>query len=219
MPSMNIRHPIVILLLACFTPQLARAGEGQLVSNTVHSRALGGNLLGDTADRSVIVYLPPSYDSTPTKRYPVVYLLHGNSVRNTVWTEGRFQGLNIKTATDALIAAGTIREMILVMPDVSNRYLGSHYANSVLTGHWADFISHELVRYIDAAYRTMPSPPSRGLAGHSMGGRGTLYLAMKYPGVYSAIYGLSSGRMAFEQFAPFGNEIWTQMLALRDTSN
>jgi S-formylglutathione hydrolase len=136
-----------------------------------------------------------------------------------VWTEGRFQGLHIKAALDALIAAGTIREMIVVMPDAYNRYLGSHYANSVLTGHWADFISQELVTYIDAAYRTMPSPASRGLTGHSMGGRGTLYLAMKYPGVYSAIYGLSSSRMAFEQFDPFTKDIWLQVLALQDINN
>src|SRR5262249_47326006 len=122
-PSMNICHSIVLLLFVCFIPQLALAGEGQLVSATVHSRALEGNLLGDTADRSVLVYLPPSYDSTPTKRYPVVYLLHGNTLRNTVWTEGRIQGLHIKTALDALIAAGTIREMIVVMPDAYNRYL------------------------------------------------------------------------------------------------
>jgi enterochelin esterase-like enzyme len=93
----------------------------------VHSQALKGNLLGDAAERSVIVYLPPSYDSTPAKRYPVVYLLHGNNQRNTQWTEGRFQGMNIKTAMDTLIASGTIREMIVVMPDASNRYLGSHY--------------------------------------------------------------------------------------------
>jgi enterochelin esterase-like enzyme len=216
---MNICHSIVLLLFVCFIPQLALAGEGQLVSDTVHSRALEGNLLGDTADRSVLVYLPPSYDSTPTKRYPVVYLLHGNTLRNTVWTEGRFQGLHIKTALDALIAAGTIREMIVVMPDVYNRYLGSHYANSLLTGRWTDFLSQELVTYIDAAYRTLPSPASRGLTGHSMGGRGTLYLAMKYPGVYSAIYALSSGRMAFEQFEPFPKDIWVQVLTLQDITN
>lgn len=105
-----------------------------MVSDTVHSRALEGNLLENTTNRSVIVYLPPSYDSTSIKRYPVVYLLHGNTHRNTVWTEGRFQGLNIKTVMDALITAGTVREMILVMPDAFNRYLGSHYANSVVTG-------------------------------------------------------------------------------------
>jgi S-formylglutathione hydrolase FrmB len=85
---MHIRQSIVILLLACFMPQLALAAEGRLVSSTVHSRALEGNLLGDSADRSVIVYLPPSYDGTPAKRYPVVYLLHGNNQRNTQWTEG-----------------------------------------------------------------------------------------------------------------------------------
>jgi S-formylglutathione hydrolase len=134
---MNFRRALVISLLAClacFIPQSARAGEGQLVSSTVRSAALEGNLLGDAADRSVIVYLPPSYDSTPTKRYPVEYLLHGNNQRNTVWTDGRFQGLNVKTVMDTSVAAGTIREMILVMPDVNNRYIGSHYVNSVVAG-------------------------------------------------------------------------------------
>ena len=151
-------HPWVMLVLACLTcfiPQSARAGEGRLVSSTVRSAALEGNLLGDAADRSVIVYLPPSYDSTPTRRFPVVYLLHGNSQRNTVWTDGRFQGLNVKTAMDTSVAAGTIGEMILVMPDVNNRYLGSHYANSVVTGRWADFITQDLVAHIDSAYRTV----------------------------------------------------------------
>ena len=146
---MNIRYSFAILFLACstsFTAVSVLAADGQLVSNTIRSRAVEANLLGDTADRSVIVYLPPSYESTPTKRYPVVYLLHGNNQRNTVWTEGRFQGLNVKTEMDTMISAGTIREMILVMPDVSNRYVGSHYANSTLTGRWADFISQELTR-------------------------------------------------------------------------
>jgi S-formylglutathione hydrolase FrmB len=198
---------------------LTLAGEGHLISDTVHSRALEGNLLGDTADRSVLVYLPPSYDSTATKRYPVVYLLHGNTLHNTVWTDGRFQGLHIQTALNTLMAAGTIREMIVVMPDAHNHYLGSPYANSVLTGRWGDFISQELVAYMDTTYRTIPASTSRGLAGHSMGGRGTLYLAMQYPGVYSAIYGLSSGPMAFEQFVPFTQELWFQVLALQDTSN
>ena len=52
-----------------------------------------------------------------------------------------------------------------------------------------------------------------------MGGRGAFYLAMKYPGIYGAIYGLSSGRMAFEQFEPFDRAMWSQVLALQDTGN
>src|SRR5262245_6050110 len=208
----------VLACLACFIPQSVRAGEGRLVSSMVRSPALEGNLLGDPADRSVIVYLPPSYDSRPTQRYPVLYLLHGNNQRNTVWTEGRFQGLNVKTSMDTAIAARTIREMILVMPDVNNRYIGSHYVNSVVTGGWADFIARDLVAHIDTTYRTVKTPDGRGLAGHSMGGRGSFYLAMKYPGVYGATYGLSSGRMAFEQVEPFDKATWSQVLALRDAN-
>ena len=213
---MSPRQSILALILACVVPLLAAAAEGRLASNIVHSRALEDNLLGEAADHNIIIYLPPSYNSAPLKRYPVVYLLHGNLGHNTVWTEGAYQGLNIKSAMDELIAAGKVREMILVMPDVYNRYLGSHYANSVLTGRWADFISVELVSYIDGAFRTISSPRGRGLVGHSMGGRGALYLALKYPGVYSAIYALSAGRMAFEQFAPFSNETWVQVLGLKD---
>ena len=84
---MNIRYSFAILFLACstsFNAVSALAADGQLVSHTIRSRAVEANLLGDTADRSVIVYLPPSYESTPTKRYPVVYLLHGNNQRNSV---------------------------------------------------------------------------------------------------------------------------------------
>jgi S-formylglutathione hydrolase len=105
-----------------------------------------------------------------------------------------------------------------VMPDVNNRYIGSHYVNSVVAGRWADLITQDLVAHIDTAYRTLKASDSRGLTGHSMGGRGSFYLAMKYPGVYGAIYGLSPGRMAFEQFEPFDKATWSQVLALRDAN-
>jgi enterochelin esterase-like enzyme len=79
---MNIRKSIAFLVLACLIPDLALAGESRVVSDTLHSRSLEGNLLGDSADRSVLVYLPPNYVNAPTKRYPVVYLLHGNGRHN-----------------------------------------------------------------------------------------------------------------------------------------
>ncbi len=104
---------------------------------------------------------------------------------------------------DSVIGSGALREMIIVRPDASNRYVGCHYANSIVTGNWEDFIVRELVAHIDRTYRTLATPASRGLAGHSMGGRGALYLASKYPNVYGALYALSSGRMAFEAFPPF----------------
>jgi enterochelin esterase-like enzyme len=65
------------------------------------------------------------------------------------------------------------------------------YSSSVTIGDWETFVARELVDYIDTRYRTIPDARSRGLAGHSMGGYGTLRLGMKYPEVWSTIYALS----------------------------
>jgi len=194
----------------------SRMPEGRLVFTTVHSRALEGNLLGDSPDRSMIVYLPPSYERSPARRYPVLYLLHGNGGTGMDWIDGSYQGLNIKTTMDSLIAAGGSKEMIVVMPDASNAFGGSHYVNSTATGRWADFIARDLVEYVDKTYRTLASSASRGLAGHSMGGRGTLFLAATTPGVYGAIYALSAGKMAFEKYPPFTDSVWRRVLSLWD---
>jgi S-formylglutathione hydrolase len=59
------------------------------------------------------------------------------------------------------------------------------------TGDWETFVARELVAYIDAHYRTIPKLNSRGLAGHSMGGYGTLRIGMKHPETFSALYALS----------------------------
>jgi len=203
----------IIAIWSCSTAQ-----AGRISKDIVHSKALEGNHLGDSPDRSVLVYLPPSYDNSSVSRYPVLYLLHGNGGHNTNWIEGDYQGMNVKSSMDSLIKEGRIREMILVMPDVNNRFQGSHYVNSSTTGNWADFIALDLVQYIDATYRTLPHANGRGLAGHSMGGRGALYLAMSYPGVYSAIYGLSSGQMNFGEVLELSDnhEWWSRLLELQE---
>jgi enterochelin esterase-like enzyme len=82
--------------------------------------------------------------------------------------------------------------MIIVMPDAHTAYLGSMYSSSPVTGDWETFITHDLVSYVDSHYRTIPNRMSRGLAGHSMGGYGTIRLGMKYPEVFSSIYALSA---------------------------
>ena len=51
----------------------------------VHGKSLDGNLEGDSADRDVFVYLPPSYVSNRNQRYPVVYLLHGYGLTAERW--------------------------------------------------------------------------------------------------------------------------------------
>ncbi|MDA0196441.1 MAG: alpha/beta hydrolase-fold protein [Bacteroidetes bacterium] len=66
------------------------------------------------------------------------------------------------------------------------------YSTSITIGDWETFITRELVDYLDTNYQTIPNRNSRGLAGHSMGGYGTMRLGMKYPEVYSSIYVLSA---------------------------
>src|SRR4051812_4237475 len=187
---------ILIAVLACASAFIRpsaslgaqEASVGRLVADTLHSKALEKNRYGDTPDRAMLVYLPASYESSPTKRYPVVYLLHGYGGTERTWvTLGP-----VKPAMDTLVRNGTVREMIVVMPSGRNAFDGSFYTNSASTGNWDDFISKELVAYIDGKYRTIASPESRGLAGHSMGGYGAFTVGMRHAGdVFSAVYAMS----------------------------
>jgi enterochelin esterase-like enzyme len=160
------------------------------VYDTLQSRALAGNLLGDSPNRDVLVYLPPSYDRSPGRRYPVVYLLHGMTSKPVEWVDGTYQGFNLASAMDTLAAAG--REYIVVMPDADNVLGGSFYMNSGVGGRWEDAIARELVRHVDARYRTIARRESRGLAGHSMGGFGVLFLAPRHADMFGAVYSMSA---------------------------
>ena len=157
----------------------------------VHSKALEGNLIGDPADRDVTVYLPPSYASNPEKRFPVLYMLHGFTDNDSQWFGWESHWINLQEVIEKSLEEGLSKEMIVVMPNAYNRFKGSMYASSATIGDWETFVTQELVNYIDSNYRTLADKKSRGLAGHSMGGYGTLRLGMKYPEVYAAIYALS----------------------------
>lgn len=181
---------VVVLVLSLGAPALAENGHVEQV--TVHSHALEGNLLGDSPERAVSIYLPPGYDRDTQTRYPVLYLLHGFRATNTMWLgQGYVPGLNAPAVADRLIDSGRIQPMILVMPDAYNKYEGSFYTNSSVSGKWEDFITKELVTYIDTHFRTLAHPSSRAIAGHSMGGYGALVLAMKYPDTFGVVYAMS----------------------------
>jgi|SRR5688572_15118403 S-formylglutathione hydrolase len=183
----------IFLLLAITTRAAAPAAEaGEYQRVTVHGVSLVGNLEGDSPDRLVSIYLPPGYARNPQRRYPVVYLLHGFTDTDTNWFGRANQHfVHVPKAADSAYAAG-VSEFILVMPNAFTKYQGSMYSNSAAVGDWETFVARELVAWVDAHYRTLANPASRGLAGHSMGGYGTLRIAMKQPGVFSAIYAMSS---------------------------
>ena len=95
------------------------------------------------------------------------------------------------SVADDLIAAGTIQPLILVMPDASTRYGACFYANSPVCGGWEDFITQDLVTYVDAHYRTLARASSRAVVGDDAGGYGALVLAMKHPDVFAVAYAMS----------------------------
>lgn len=165
------------------TPTPQPSNKWKLVKEQITSQALANNLIGDPATRNFYVYLPAGYD-TSDKRYPVVYALHGYSGNETEF-------IAMIPELEELTASGEVREMILVFPNADNKFGGSMYLSSPTIGDYESYIVRELVDHIDATYRTLPDRDSRGITGCSMGGDGTLHLALKYPDVFSVAVPMS----------------------------
>ena len=167
-------------------PVIAGAKPVTVQHIKIHSESIEGNLEGDSADRDVIVFLPPSYDRDKKRHYPVVYALHGYSIGAEQWTHE----IHVPQTIEGAFALGA-KEMIVVLPDSKTVYGGSMYSSSVTTGDFERFIAHDVVAYIDAHYRTIPNRLSRGLAGHSMGGYGATRIGMKHSDVFGSLYIMS----------------------------
>ena len=152
----------------------------------IHGASLEGNLEGNPVDRDVLVFLPPSYAKEKSRRYPVVYALHGYSIGAEQWTHE----IHVPQTVEGAFAQGA-KDMIVVLPDAKTVHNGSMYSSSVTTGDFEQFIAHDVVAYIDAHYRTLPNRLSRGLVGHSMGGYGATRIGMKHPDVFGTLYIMS----------------------------
>jgi enterochelin esterase-like enzyme len=152
----------------------------------IHGKALEGNLEGNAADREAIVVLPPGYQAERTRRYPVVYALHGYSIGAEQWV----REIHVPQTIEGAFAKGA-RPMIVVFPDSKTVHDGSMYSNSITTGHFEDYIWRDVVSYIDERYRTIADRNNRGLVGHSMGGYGASRIGMKHPDVFGSLYIMS----------------------------
>lgn len=193
---------IVLLLLQSTIVKAQTTGGGSVVCSYIDAVSLKNNG-GENTVRKISVYLPAGYYQT-TLRYPVIYYLHGFMGTDTI-TAG------MKAILDEALERQKIRPYILVIANQYTLFEGSFYTNSSLTGNWADFTAKELVHYVDANYRTIAKKESRGIGGHSMGGYGALKLAMQYPDVFSCVYALSPGLLAFvKEFGP-GSDSFKQL--------
>src|ERR1700737_3071316 len=131
-------------------PAVAGAKPVAVEHIEVHGTTLEGNLEGDAVDRDVFVFLPPSYAQEKSRRYPVVYALHGFSIGAAKWPNE----IHVPQTIEGAFAQGA-KEMIVVLPDSKTLHNGSMYSSSVTTGDFELFIARDLVSYIDAHYRTI----------------------------------------------------------------
>lgn len=186
---------LISLGLAVFAPAQVKTDLPPVVAGAkpvtvdhikVHGKSLEGNLEGDDVDREAIVFLPPSYAREKSRRYPVVYALHGYSIGAAQWS----QEIHVPQTIEGAFAQGS-QEMIVVLPDSKTVYNGSMYSSSVTTGDFENYIARDVVAYMDAHYRTIPKRTSRGLVGHSMGGYGASRIGMKHPEVFGSLYIMS----------------------------
>jgi enterochelin esterase-like enzyme len=160
-------------------------------------------ILGHDVDYAV--YLPPDY-TVSARRYPVVYLLHGYTDDESAWIQ--FGEVNV--AADRAIADREIPPMIVVMPEGGVTFYINDYQNKVC---YEDMFIQEFIPHIDDTYRTRPAKEFRGVSGLSMGGWGSLLMAMRHPDVFAACAAFSSALWTDEDFIAFDARMYERMLA------
>lgn len=163
----------------------------------LESRLLEGNPLGDPADRVTPVYLPPSYDEAPNRRYPLILAIVGFTGTGRMHLNEDWFEPSLDERLDQLIDRGEMGEAIVVMPDCATRYGGSQYIDSAATGPYGRYTAHEVVEWADREFRTIPRREARGVFGKSSGGFGSFRMAVDFPDVFSA-FACHSGDAAFE---------------------
>lgn len=186
----------LVILFVLLIPQrsFSQLTSGKVITFTINAKTLQ-NIGGENPNRRVSVYLPPGYENG-NKRFPVIFYMHGFMGTDSISSQ-------MKMILDRGISQQKIRPFILVIASHHTLYEGSFYSNSSLTGNWTDFEAKELVEYVDKNFKTIATRDSRGIAGHSMGGYGAIKIGMMFPDVFSSVYALSPGLLAFvKEFGP-----------------
>lgn len=148
----------------------------------LESMVLNSSLMNQPVKYSI--YLPPDY-YVSNRRYPVVYLLHGYTDNETGWV----QFGEADRIVDEQIKSGELPPMIIVMPDGGVTWYMDDYQSKV---RYETMFTQELIPHIDSTYRTRSQREYRALSGLSMGGHGSLLLAMHNPNLFGSCAALSA---------------------------
>ncbi|MFM8347205.1 MAG: alpha/beta hydrolase, partial [Bacteroidota bacterium] len=190
---------IFTLLLLAAGPMVF--GQGGVLKESL---SLTSAVLGKEVEYSL--WLPPDYDQS-SRRYPVLYLLHGYSDDETGWT----QFGEVKAIADRQLSKEEMTAMIIVMPDAGVTWYINSSDGKV---NYEDFFVKEFIPHIDKSLRTRADRQFRAVAGLSMGGMGTCVMAMKHPDLFSAAAPLSAAVWTDEEITSVPDENWGRGLGL-----
>jgi len=161
---------------------------GQLVVLEHTSRVLADNALGDPHVRRLPVWLPPQYSrGASRKRFPVLFELVGYTGSGWSHVSWRNFDENVPERAARLIHERRMAPCILVFPDCFTSLGGNQYVNSSAIGRYADYLTRELIPFVDKEFRTLASRDHRGCFGKSSGGYGAIVHGMKYAEHWGAV--------------------------------
>ena len=167
------------------------ASSGTLVVLEHQSKVLADNPLGDPHVRKLAVWLPPQYDAgAGTRRgprLPVLYDLVGFTGSGLAHTNWKPFGDNVPERAARLIHEKKMGPAIFVFPDCFTSLGGNQYVNSTAIGAYADYLTKEIIPFVDREFRTLGSREHRGCFGKSSGGYGAIIHGMKYAKHWGAI--------------------------------
>ena len=145
--------------------------------------------------RRLVIYTPPDYDASTTRKYPVLYLLHGARNGETFWTD--FARVNL--VVDNLIASRAAKPLVIVMPD-GNTPRGRPEPHEVLLGR--DLID-DVIPWVESAFRVKAGARHRAIAGFSLGGRQAFAIALGHLGRFSHLATFSAALADTQPSATF----------------
>jgi S-formylglutathione hydrolase FrmB len=162
-------------------------GRVEVLTHT--SEVLAGNALGDPFVRPLSVWLPPQYDAPAAagQRFPVLFDLVGFMGSGASHTNWKGFGENVPQRAARLIHEKKMAPAIIVFPDCFTALGGNQYVNSSAIGRYADYLTLELIPFVDAQFRTLAGREHRGCFGKSSGGYGALVHGMLYSKYWGAV--------------------------------
>src|SRR5690349_23265037 len=160
---------------------------GTLVLLEHESKILRNNPLRDAHVRKVAVWLPPQYDGSGNRRFPALYDLvgfTGSGLSHIAWKNF---SENVPERVARLVHERRMGPTIMVFPDCFTALGGNQYVNSSAIGDYADYLTKEIVPFVDREFRTLASRDHRGCFGKSSGGYGAIIHGMRYAEHWGAI--------------------------------